>query len=106
MGCVTIILPFKKGSSHYSSLRTGALQSDPLLAAEGAGKGRGRHREAPISTLVMLIVAGWRSQGSSAICGGDIRQCSEKGNPFIFREVFHSEIIHAVDHRNTCKHEI
>lgn len=30
----------------------------------------------------------------------------KKGNPFIFREVFHSEIIHAADHRNTCKHEI
>lgn len=59
----------------------------PLGAAEGAGEGRGRHREAPISTLVVLIEVGWRSQGSPAISGGDIRQCSKKGNPFILREV-------------------
>lgn len=97
-----MILPFKKGSSPCSSLRTSALQRDPLLAAEGARKGRGRHREAPISTPVMSIVAGWRSQGNRAICGGDIRRCSKKGNPFIIRQVSHSEIIHAEDHRNTC----
>lgn len=31
---------------------------------------------------------------------------TEKGNPFTFRAVFHSEIIHTADHRDTRKHEI
>lgn len=65
-----------------------------------------RHGPALASTPVTLIAVGGRSQASGGICSADIRQRRSKGNPFIFREVFHLEIIHIADHRNTCKHEI
>lgn len=47
-----------QGVGHDSSLRTSALSQALLRAAEGAREGRGRHREAPISTLVISIAVG------------------------------------------------
>lgn len=52
------------GRGRITSFGAPALSSRPSSGLqEGDDKGRGRHREAPISTLVSSIAVGQRSQG-------------------------------------------